>query len=273
MGEQTSIAWTDATFNPWWGCQRVSPGCEHCYAEAFSKRVGMKLWGPAADRRFFGDKHWAEPRAWNRRAGFMGARTKVFCASMADVFEDRRDLDGERARLWALIEETPHLDWQLLTKRPEHMLRLAPARWADSWPDNVWAGCTAEDQAQHDKRWPLLARVPARVLFLSHEPALGPLRLHEALDDTDSPCSPEWVITGGESGGGARPYDIAWARALIAQTSATDTALFVKQLGARPTTGGVPMAHPLAALDRKWERPEHWPEDLRVREFPGEATL
>src|SRR5688572_457301 len=110
MGANSAIEWTDNTFNPWWGCQRVSPGCEHCYAETFDRRVhgrGNEHWGPSADRRFFGDKHWAEPRKWNREAEESGVRQRVFCASMADVFEDRRDLDDQRARLWDLIRETP----------------------------------------------------------------------------------------------------------------------------------------------------------------------
>ena len=285
MGEDTKIAWTDHTFNPWWGCQRVSPGCEHCYAEGFAKRVGYSgkrpdqgppratlplLWGPGSAHRFFGEKHWKAPLEWAKKATAEGRIARVFCASMADVFEDRRDLDEWRTRLWFLIEDTAHaLNWQLLTKRPENMERLAPVRWADEWPDNVWAGCTAEDQMYYERRWPTLARVPAAVRFISHEPALGPLRVTEALDHHDNPCFPDWVITGGESGPRARPYDVDWAHALIHETP-VDTAVFVKQLGASPQANGAPMTHPLQRLDPAWTVPSHWPASLQVQQFPDE---
>ena len=129
MGATTEIAWTDRTFNPWWGCARVSPGCEHCYAEAWAKRTGRQLWGPHAARRTFGEAHWREPLRWNAVAEKSGIRSRVFCASMADIFEDLRALDQERCRLWTLIDATPWLDWQVLTKRPEQIARLSPGRW------------------------------------------------------------------------------------------------------------------------------------------------
>jgi len=126
VGTSTAIGWTDHTFNPWWGCERVSPGCQHCYAETFAKRTGNAVWGKAAPRRFFGPKHWAEPVKWNAAAAARGVPELVFCASMADVFEPRDDLNAERARLFELIEQTPFLIWQLLTKRPEAVTELAP---------------------------------------------------------------------------------------------------------------------------------------------------
>jgi protein gp37 len=178
MGEQTAIAWTDHTFNPWWGCTRVSPGCEHCYAETFAKRVGQDVWGKNADRRFFGDKHWAEPIKWNAKAAQSGRRERVFCASMADVFEDRPELAEHRARLFDLIMfETPWLDWQLLTKRPQNVLDMVPPRWLDAhayygtngWPANCWIGTTVEDQERADERIPWLLSIPAAVRFLSCE--------------------------------------------------------------------------------------------------------
>lgn len=135
MGIETEIAWTDSTFNPWWGCQRVSPGCERCYAETFAKRVGLQVWGPKQERRFFGEKHWREPLRWNEQAAKAGARRRVFCASMADVFEERLDLAAARARLFGLIRLTPSLDWLLLTKRPENAARL----WAIAAADNALA--------------------------------------------------------------------------------------------------------------------------------------
>lgn len=121
MGKNSRIEWTDHTFNPWWGCTKVSEACKNCYAEAWSKRVGQQVWGPQAERRFFGERHWLEPLKWNADAAAHGKRLRVFCASMADVFEDRRSLDPWRSKLWELIEATPQLDWLLLTKRPEHV--------------------------------------------------------------------------------------------------------------------------------------------------------
>ena len=118
MGKNSSIEWTDHTFNPWWGCARVSPGCNNCYAEAWARRVGENIWGAKQDRRVFGEKHWGEPLKWNAEAQEQELRRRVFCASMADVFELRSDLDPWRDRLWALIDQTPWLDWLLLTKRP-----------------------------------------------------------------------------------------------------------------------------------------------------------
>src|SRR5262249_26019968 len=131
MGKQTAIDWCNHTFNPWWGCDEarvpdgsMSPECVYCYARTFAKRVGHDIWGADAPRRSFGDKLWVEPEKWNGDAALSGERRRVFCASMADVFEDRPDLDPHRARLWALIERTPHLDWLLLTKRPENAPRM-----------------------------------------------------------------------------------------------------------------------------------------------------
>ena len=175
MAKNSRIEWTTHTFNPWWGCVKVSPACKHCYAESWAKRVGQPVWGIRADRRFFGEAHWNEPLRWDREAAQSGERARVFCASMADVFEDRGDLDPWRDRLWALIEATPNLDWLLLTKRPQHIASMAP--WDDRWPANVWLGTTVEDQDCADERLPLLAAVPAAVRFISAEPLLGPVDL------------------------------------------------------------------------------------------------
>lgn len=277
MSEHTRIAWTDHTFNPWWGCVRVSPGCEHCYAETFSHRLGMDLWGPKADRRFFGDKHWNEPLKWARAAAVANHRARVFCASMADVFEDRRDLDPQRERLWTLIEATPMLDWQLLTKRPENMNRLAPERWRHRWPDNVWAMATAEDTAHYFKRVRHLERVPARIRGISYEPAIGPLDFEDGPQDDESTMGRwldltaiQWVIVGGESGPGARRFDIVWARKVIEQCRMAGVAVFVKQMGANPDNsaqedGALVAAHTTG----KGDDPDEWADDLRVREFPA----
>src|SRR5204862_4360809 len=144
VAENTAIEWTDATFNPWWGCVRVSPACAHCYADQLARRYGHRgLWAAGGRRRFLSDDHWRKPVLWSREAAAAGSRRKVFCASMADVFEDHADLERWRVRLWELIEATPWLHWQLLTKRPENALRLAP--WSDEWPENVWLGTSIEN--------------------------------------------------------------------------------------------------------------------------------
>lgn len=248
MSAGTKIEWCDFTFNPWWGCQRVSPGCEHCYAETFAKRLGKKVWGPSAERRFFGDAHWDEPLKWAEAARKAGVRRRVFCASMADVFEDRRDLDDQRTRLWELIRSTPELVWLLLTKRPENMASMLP--WNDlpnPWP-NVWLGCTAEDQKRADERIPLLLETHALVRFISYEPALSSIDLFaflktplrdeglRALHCHEMPGI-DWVIVGGESGPGARPFDMDWARSVVEQCKAAGVSCFTKQFGSRPVDG------------------------------------
>lgn len=239
MGGTTAIAWTDHTFNPWWGCERVSPGCQHCYAETFAKRTGNAVWGKNADRRRFGSKHWNEPLRWNEAAERAGERRKVFCASMADVFEDRADHHEDRNRLWHLISVTPWLDWQLLTKRPENVNRMVPSTWhydyldrVGGWPANAWVGTTVEDQPRAFDRIPRLLEVPAPVLFLSCEPLLGGVLL-AGLDRIS------WVIVGGESGPGHRPLDLDSARDLRDQCVKANVPFFFKQVGGhRPTSGG-----------------------------------
>lgn len=131
------------SFNPWWGCLKVSEKCKHCYAEGIAHHYGHEVWGPAATtpRRLFGEAHWREPLTWNRQAQKQGHRRNVFCASMADVFEEHPAVVGERERLWRLIGETPWLNWLLLTKRPENIARLSPWR-SGPWPDNVWLGAS-----------------------------------------------------------------------------------------------------------------------------------
>ena len=162
MGKESKIEWTHHTFNPWWGCIRVSPACKHCYADTWAKRLGANLWGAKSERRFFSDAHWNEPIKWNREAVTQGVRRRVFCASMADVFEDRRELDLHRERLWRLIEATPQLDWLLLTKRIEHVRTLAP--WKSRWPANIWLGTSTENQRWLEKRVDHLLEHDAAVL-------------------------------------------------------------------------------------------------------------
>lgn len=229
MAKNSKIEWTHHTFNPWWGCARVSPACKHCYAEAWAHRLGMDLWSKDAPRRMLSDAYWRQPAAWNREARSAGRRARVFCASMADVFEDREDLTRTRERLWALIESTPNLDWLLLTKRPQHIAALAP--WRSEWPHNVWLGTTVETQRWAERRVPVLLQHAAIVRFLSCEPLLGPIDLTQWLEPNATGRRVNWVIAGGESGHRARVMNPQWARALRDQCIGHTVPFLFKQWG------------------------------------------
>lgn len=256
MGANSKIEWCHHSFNPWWGCQRVSPGCEHCYAEAFSKRVGHDIWGNNKDRRFFGPKHWSEPKKWNEEAWKAKERRRVFCASMADVFEDRSDLNPARLQLLDLIHETHWLDWLLLTKRPENVTRLM----GPVLPWNVWIGTSCENQKCADERIPHLLSVRgARVRFISAEPLLGPVNVSpwlgaEKLGRGMVDGGIDWAIVGSESGGRARAMLSGWASSLVEQCEAAGVPIFTKQIA--------------NDVDRKGGNPEHWPPGNWPREFP-----
>ncbi len=238
MGRDSKIEWTNHTFNPWWGCVKVSQACKYCYAESWSRRVGAEVWGPSSDRRFFGEKHWQQPVMWDREAKKAHVRKRVFCASMADVFEDREDLNEARGNLWELIGRTPWLDWLLLTKRPQSIQAMTP--WGESWPRNVWLGTTAEDQATANERVPHLLKAPSVVHFVSCEPLLGPLDLKAWLPGYTGALASEvalnWIIVGGESGGKSRPTHPEWILSLRDQSLAAGAAFHFKQWGNwRPT--------------------------------------
>lgn len=236
VAQNSRIEWTHHTFNPWWGCTKVSPGCDHCYAETWSKRTGHTIWGHRAPRRRLTERYWQRPLVWDREAQRMKCRHRVFCASMADVFEWRAELNPLRERLWDLIERTRHLDWLLLTKRPHLVSRLAPWSQDAEWPNNVWLGTTVENQRWAEKRLPYLVTLPAKIRFLSCEPLLGPIDLTAWGDVID------WVIAGGESGPAARPSDPEWFRSLRNQCQRLDVPFHFKQWGewapARRSTNG-----------------------------------
>jgi protein gp37 len=243
MGDNTKIEWADKTFNPWIGCQNVSPGCDHCYAEALTNRYGWTEWGPHGLRKRTSEANWRKPLQWAKAA--KGTRPRVFCASLADVF-DNRSPEGARADLFALIRQTPELDWLLLTKRPQNIRRMLPADWDNGYP-NVWLGTTCEDQQNYGLRWPILFSIPAKIRFISYEPAIGPLRLPYPYG-----AVPDWLICGGESGSGARHMAPDWARAIRDDCSAAGVAFFMKQMTAK---GAIP-------------------GDLMVRQWPaGRAAL
>lgn len=318
MSATTGIAWTDATFNIAWGCTKVSPGCAHCYAEGEAARFGHDVWGPTKPRRVFAVKHWMDPFVWIKSwdARRLGRPMRIFTSSMADVFEDHPQIAVEREKLWGLIRATPHVIWQVLTKRPENFGRFLPEDWADGYA-NVWLGISAEDQERLDLRLERMLRTPAAVHWISYEPALGPIawgpafRLRVPIYDqtrasfamrVDTPplvTAPresriDWVVVGGESGGRARPFDVGWARDLVAWGRRCAVPVFVKQLGAQPrlTNDGEQTDWPRlpgdeneparaglaigrgqwwtvpSVLARKGDDVDEWPWDLRVREFP-----
>jgi protein gp37 len=284
MGEKTNIPWCHHTFNPWWGCTKVSAGCANCYADAWAKRTGFDVFGQDKPRRFFGDKHWAEPIAWDAAANAAGERRRVFCGSMCDVFEsdglepsgaDERDY--ARDALWHLINGTPRLDWLLLTKRPQYIEAMVPSEWYNpdwvaencrrwstddvevvpdrplGWPANAWLGITVENQ-EALARCDGLLRCPAPVRFLSCEPLLGRLRFAN-FDGI------HWVIIGCEKLLGNRPgrpcpHDLM--RDLIVQAHTAGVKVFVKQV----------------EIDgRVSANPDDWPKDLRIQEFPTSCEL
>jgi protein gp37 len=222
MAENTKIAWCDHTFNAWWGCDRVSPACDDCYAAAWAHRLGMNnLW--LGDRRFFGDAHWREPLKWARKAN--GTRPRVFTNSMADVFDNHQDVGPARWKLWNLIRETPEIDWLLLTKRIGNARRMLPEDWGRSYP-NVWLGITVINQEEADRDIPKLLEVPAAVRFLSCEPLLGPIDLERSCHAL---LGLDWVIVGGESGRKARPMLEQWAQDIRGQCKLAQVAFFMKQ--------------------------------------------
>ncbi len=301
MSENSSIEWTTHTFNPWRGCTMVSPGCAHCYAARDAVRFpGIRgIWGDKGTRIVAVPDAWKAPVKWNRQAAahhsFMNGlaeRPRVFCASLADVFEDwqgdlrfpadiapdgwvtarwngfelvrefnetpmradqrKATMDDARTELFRLIEATPNLDWLLLTKRPQNVMRMIPEHWREKFPANVWMGTTVEDQQRADERIPELLKIPAAVRFLSCEPLLGPIAFRTVPGfNLAGSAGVEllrnlWVIAGGESGPQARPMHPDWARSLRDQCQAAGVPFLFKQWGeySHDTDHPIPTKHP-----------------------------
>jgi protein gp37 len=222
VGKATSIGWTDSTFNPWWGCAKAGPECANCFAEVFDRRTGGDHWGPRKTPRVMSDRYWREPMRWQRDATASNVRRKVFCGSMCD-WADKNAPELQRDRLWALIRETPILDWQLLTKRAPNIVKCLPDDWGDGYP-NVWLGVSVGDRKHGLPRIEHLRRIPARIRFLSIEPLLedlGELNLDGI----------HWVIIGGESGWHSRPMKAEWVDNIVRQCVATGVRVFFKQWG------------------------------------------
>lgn len=273
MAEESGIAWTRSTFNPWIGCTKVGPGCDHCYAENQDSRKrwgGVTHWGPGVERMRTSGGNWGGPIRWNKqapssefagRAGFW----PVFCASLADVF-DNEVPDAWRNDLFDLIEQTPHLSWLLVTKRIGNVAKMA-GRWAKTWPFNVRLLITVVNQEEADRDVQKLLALPCKN-GISYEPALGPVdwwawlcpRAHVDWSRGRKRKEPtveerkavidllrtsyyemggrliEWIIVGGESAQGApaRPFDLAWGRSAVRQCRMAGVPVFVKQLGGNP---------------------------------------
>lgn len=220
MAIESAISWTDATFNPWIGCTKVSPACEKCYAERDNARRGwVPGWGPGVPRRRTAPGNWKQPRRWNAKAQQDGKLLRVFCASLADVFDNEVD-PLWRVDLFELIRETPYLRWLLLTKRIGNARKMLPADWP--YP-NAGLGSTIVTQEEWDRDWPKLAALPAAFRFVSNEPTL------ERIDIGDA--RPDWIITGGESGAGFRPLDMDVVRHMRDQCERNGITFHHKQNG------------------------------------------
>lgn len=311
MGD-TSIQWTDKTWNPTRGCSRVSPGCEHCYAEQIAYRF-------AGDKRTtsVGTRTGHQPftgfakivnghPAWTGKVELIESKLteplhwkkpqRIFVNSMSDLFHEALP-DEAIDRVFAVMALCPQHTFQVLTKRAERMLCYMESRRASSrfwkaaclagWTfdfrspldgkeysllpfplPNVWLGVSVEDQQRADERIPLLLQTPAAVRFVSYEPALGPVNFLAVPDRWKGKGTGiDWIICGGESGPGARRFDLEWMRSAVVQCKAAGTAIFCKQIGSNPYWAGYPLGR-AAVGDSKGGDMETWPEWARIRQFP-----
>lgn len=286
--KNSSIQWCTHTYNPWEGCTKVAPECKFCYAEILvDKRFGRARWGKGKPRRRMSANYLKQPIAWNSQAEKDGTRPKVFCLSLGDWLDDEVSIEW-LADLLKLIHETPHLDWLLLTKRPENffvrvlhagMLLMgyrdgqtenSPSAFAEAtedtiesilgwskgetFPANVWMGVSAgADQVA-------ALEIPATVRFLSCEPMLHAL-------DTTRAAGFDWIIFGGESGANARLLDVDWIRDGIEFCRKHDIAPFVKQMGANVRGREIDKWVTRLKDSHAGDMAE-WPDELRIREFP-----
>ncbi len=258
MGSITTIGWTDKTYNPWIGCQQVTEEeCGDCYAKRWANRHHLDVWGSLSGSNRHLTRTSNDPRKWNREAKAQGRRLKVFCASLADVFEPHPQVAEARLRLWTLIEDTPFLDWQLLTKRPKFIRTLVPHTWLQTWPVHVWIGTSVGTQSAAEKRIPYVLDLPAPVIFLSCEPLVELVSLERWLPLHKI----KWVICGGYSGAQERPMQLSWARFLRDECKQYGVAFFMKQLGSV-------YARQHHLHHWKGEDITEFPPDLRMQEFP-----
>lgn len=247
MGERTKIEWCDSTVNFVIGCSKVSPACEHCYAEALDARYqwgGQKHWGKSAPRYIRVPNAIEECFRFDRKAQKAGEIHRVFVNSLSDTFEDHEQLPIARASLFDCVAGCKNLNFLLLTKRPENVRTMVPVMWLDNWPANAWIGTTVEDQKRADERIPELLKIPAKVRFLSCEQLLENIRIRDALR-CEVPI--HWVIAGLESGPKRRwGAGLEGLRSLRDQCAGTQAKFFCKQI----------------------DKVQPIPADLMIREFP-----
>lgn len=230
MGKTTGISWADHTFNGWWGCTPISPGCVNCYAAAFDRRYGGDHFGKGKPRRTFGDKHWEDLSKWNIEALRDCVTRRVFVESMGDIMDDEVS-PMELGRMFQSINLTRHLVYLFLTKRPENYSTKLPMEGFDQ--RNVWIGATTENQEMYNRRWPILAalrRAPAfhgLPFWVNVGPALGPVSVRGFEE------KPDWVSFEGESGPNFRPMKIEWAENLLAECREFGIPFHMKQVAAR----------------------------------------
>lgn len=249
MAERTSIGWTRSTWNPWIGCSRTGPGCDHCYAERMDARGifgGVTHWGAGVPRYRTSTANWNQVYRWNKAAARTREFWPVFTASQADIF-DNEVPEVWREDFWQLIRDCPHLTFQIVTKRIGNVARMLPPDWGSGYP-NVWLIATIVTQAEADRDLGKLLSVPARLHGLSMEPLLERVRM-----PFEQLIKLGWVIVGGESGPGARIMLTEWAQDLLKQCDFAGVPFFLKQLGGA--------TNKRADLDQI-------PPDLRRREIP-----
>jgi len=275
MATKSTIEWTEATWNPLTGCDKISPGCKHCYAESQNKlrKWNGGTWGLGALRKVLSKSNWDAPLNWDKKVaegmhGKDGKRWLVFGGDLCDIFDDEGPLEA-RDRMWGLIRSTPHLTWMLLTKRPENFTNYLPCDWGDGYA-NVWLGVTCENREHGYPRVEILRNTPATMRFLSCEPLL------EDISDIDL-TGINWVITGGESGNGSRAFDLAWARRLKTLCARAGATFFFKQLGSKPIEDGTPFnilhAQVNGKRDAHGKSSNNFPMDLLVQAWPQAATI
>jgi protein gp37 len=292
MGTNSRIEWTEATWNPTVGCDRISPGCAHCYAKTLHDRrhtafiagkdVAPQYAKPFEELQLIKGRLYL-PLRWRKpRMVFVNSVSDLFHEDVPDAFIDR---------VFEVMSLARRHTFQVLTKRPDRMHQLVPtfaakhtAQDGSGWPPpNVWLGVSVENQHFADERIPLLLATPAAVRFISAEPLLGPIDFGSAELRRNYYGHLDWVILGGESGPGARRFDLAWARLIVQQCQAAAVPCFVKQLGSNPhqrvmygpaTFEADQPVHvePINLRDRKGGDPSEWPGDLKVREFPSAAV-
>jgi len=229
MSKDTKIEWAHHSFNAWWGCRKISPACDNCYAEAMAKRTGRDCFGPSPRYRTKGP--WKEVVKWDRDAGKRGVRERLFVNSMSDFFEDNDELHEWRVDALMILEDMQNLDVMFLTKRPAIAAKYFDEYYHDL-PDHFWVGVTAENQSFYNLRVDALQTIPAKVKFVSIEPMLGMIDMGDYLSEEI-----DWVITGAESGHRSRVAKVQWFRSLQYQCKEAGVPFMLKQMHVDEGTG------------------------------------